>query len=276
MKIGVFDSGFGGLTVLKCLHTTLPEYDYLYLGDNARAPYGDRSPDTIYEFTRQCVDYLFSHDCALVVLACNTASAHALTRLQKEWLPLYYPDRIVIGVIDPLAAWLCSSNSHAVNVGLIGTRTTIKARAYEHAITTHCIQDKSPQLKLTTQACPLLVPLIEEGWHNSVPAIMILKKYLRPLKQTKINTLILGCTHYPLIEEKIKRIMGKNVSVINPGRIVADAISRLIEKNSPLSTILSLNNTTTFLTTDNAERFRTFATRFWGEPIEVSTIHLEK
>ena len=271
MKIGVFDSGFGGLTVLKSLRATLPDYDYLYLGDNARTPYGDRSPETIYEFTRQCVAYLFAHDCALVVIACNTATAHALTRLQTEWLPAHYPDRLLIGVIDPLAAWLCSSASNAKKVGVISTRATMNAHAYDKAVAQLCI---APTFELITQACPLLVPLIEEGWHSSVPATMILKSYLRPLKNRQIDTLILGCTHYPLIADKIRRIMGKNVLVINPGHIVAQAVARLITENTALSAALSHTDSTTFLTTDNAEKFRILATRFWGSPIAVTTIAL--
>jgi len=260
MKIGVFDSGFGGLTVLKALHAALPSYDFVYLGDNARTPYGDRSPETIYEFTRQGVEWLFQHGCALVVIACNTASAHALPRLQTEWLPAQRPDRILTGVISPMIDWL-SQNHTSQKVGLIGTRATVASGAYPVDIAI---------------ACPLLVPLIEEGWHATAPAMMILRKYLRPIKLAAPDILILGCTHYPLLAERITRIMGHRTHVINPGAIIAEHAVALILDTPQLNARLQKNNEVSFFTTDSAVKFAHLATRFWGAPLSAEKISISE
>ena len=188
--IGVFDSGFGGLTILKAFLKKLPEYDYIYLGDNARTPYGNKSQDVIHEYTRQAVEFLFRKECVLIILACNTASTKALRKIQQELLPAKYPDRRVLGVIIPLAE-AGVETARCGRIGVIGTRATIESKVYEQEL-----GKLSPQLKIFGQACPLLVPLVEEGWVGKPETNMILKKYLYRLKRQKIDTLILGCNSF--------------------------------------------------------------------------------
>lgn len=267
MNIGVFDSGFGGLTILKALRETLPIYDYLYLGDNARTPYGDRSAEVIYEFTRQGVQYLFAHDCNIVVLACNTASAHALVRLEKEFLPVYFPDRMLLGVISPLVKNLVGTSS---SIGIMGTRATITSKTYDRALTL-----EGEKSTIVSVACPLLVPLIEEGMHESIPAKMILKNYLTAFKQQRVDTLVLACTHYPLLEKQIARIMGRSVAVINPGIMVARSLEALLLNTPTIEATLSKNGRVTFLTTDEVLKITNLATRFWGEPIQIKKVVIE-
>jgi len=270
MNIGVFDSGFGGLTILKKIIKILPLYDYIYLGDNARAPYGDRSENVIYEFTRQGVDVLFKKNCKIVVLACNTASARALRRLQQEWLPITYPDRRILGIVIPVTEYIAQI-THGEKIGVIGTRATISSHVYTKELEKLGRKD----LVLFQESCPLLVPLIEEGWQNTIPAIMILKKYLRPLKLKQIKALVLGCTHYPIILESIKRIMGKNVHIIDPGVIIARSLKDYLKRHEEIETCITKNSTIEFFTTDASPRAKNLAIQFWGKTIPVKTITLE-
>ncbi|MDO8571429.1 MAG: glutamate racemase, partial [bacterium] len=238
MKIGVFDSGFGGLTTLKQIVKALPQYDYIYLGDNARAPYGDRSERVITEFTRQGVEYLFKKDCALVILACNTASARALRHLQQEWLTQCYPDRRILGIVIPIAEEIALVKG-VQKIGVIGTRATISSNVYAKELEKLGRKD----LIILQESCPLLVPLIEEGWEKTIPATMIVKTYLRPLKIKQIHTLVLGCTHYPIIIKKIQRIMGKNVRVLEPGSIVAKSLKDYLKRHPDIEILLEKKGT---------------------------------
>lgn len=258
--IGVFDSGLGGLTVLKYLLRDLPDYDYIYLGDNARVPYGEKSPATIYNHSREAVDWLFRQGCNLIVVACNTVSAQALRRLQQEYLPDNYPDRRLLGVIRPLAEAVATGRPGTV--GIIGTKATINSGAYAAEI-----NKLNPKIKVVAQNAPLLVPLIEEGWAKKPETKMILKKYLRPLKAGQVDTLILACTHYPFLYKEIKAIMGKHVAVPQPGEIIAASLKNYLSQHPELGLKTVSGPTRKFYTTDNPDSFRRAGERFLGQKI---------
>jgi glutamate racemase len=259
--IGVFDSGLGGLTVLKAFLKRLPQYDYLYVGDNARAPYGNKSLDVIYEYTRQAVDFLFGRGCVLIILACNTASAKALRKIQQEWLPLHYPDRRVLGVVIPLAE-VGIHETRFGRIGVIGTRATIETRGYQQEL------DKlRGDLRVYGLACPLLVPLVEEGWAGKPETNRILKKYLRQLKDRKVDTLILGCTHYPFLQKDIARIMGKNCKVLDGPKIVADKLEDYLHRHPEIETRVARTGKVFYFTTDDPKRFKQFGEGFLGRHI---------
>lgn len=271
MNIGIFDSGFGGLTILKEIVKLLPEYTCTYLGDNARAPYGDRSENIIYEFTRQGVNFLFKKNCRVVILACNTASALALRRLQQEWLPVAYPDRRILGVVIPVAQEIASARSNE-KIGIIGTRATIASNVYKKELEKLGRSD----LVIFQESCPLLVPLIEEGWEKTVPATMILKKYLRPLKLKQIKTLVLGCTHYPLILESIHRCMGKNVRILKPGIVIARSLKDYLKRHEEIKRSLKKEGSLSFFSTDSSSRSSSLASHFWGGSLKIVRIDLDK
>jgi len=269
-SIGVFDSGLGGLSVLKQLVKIVPEYDYVYLGDSARAPYGDRSSERIYEFTKQGVEFLFERGCALVILACNSASAEALRRLQHEWLPVTYPDRKVLGILIPAAESIAKTYAQK-NIGIIGTRATTQSGAYLREI-----EKRIPHLpRIYQQPCPLLVPLIEEGWQKTVPAKMIIKKYLRPLKAKQISLLVLGCTHYAFIKDIIARVMGKNVVILDPGVCTARALKTYLENHPEIDARLSKEHALQVFSTDTSERICNLANRFWKTPLAIEYVSIE-
>lgn len=259
--IGVFDSGYGGLTVLKAFLERLPDYDYLYLGDSARAPYGNKSLKVVYEYTRQAVEFLFGRGAALIILACNTASAKALRKIQQEWLPVHQPDKRVLGVVIPLAEAAVGASRRG-RVGVIGTRATIESGVFDQEL--HKLRS---ELKVFGKACPLLVPLVEEGWVGKPETNSILKKYLRPLKNNAIDTLILGCTHYPFVRRDIARIMGKNCRVLDAPGIVADRLADYLIRHPEIETRLLRNRSRTFYTTDDPKRFKTFGEDFLGRRI---------
>ena len=256
--IGVFDSGVGGLTVLKQLLKYLPQYDYIYLGDNARTPYGEKSQEVIYEYSRQAVDFLFKKGCRLIIIACNTASAQALKRLQDEYLPKHYPNRRILGVVRPLVEEIAKRDD-IKKVGIIGTRSTIDSKTYE--IELHKL---NPHLKVIGQSAPLLVPLIEEGWAKKPETKKILKSYLRPLKAAHVEGLIIGCTHYPFLFEEICRIMGKRCKIDSPGKVVAYSLADYLSRHGELGIKSSARPQRIFLTTDDIERFRKKGEKFLG------------
>lgn len=262
--IGIFDSGFGGLTVFSSLLADLPQYDYIYLGDNARAPYGGRSQEVIYRYTKEAVDFLFAQGCILVILACNTASAQALRRIQTEYLPQKYPGRNVLGVIRPLAE-AAAKNRKCNKIGIIGTRATIESRAYESEL-----EKLNPGLEVFSQSAPLLVPLIEEGWQKRPETKIILKKYLRPLKNKQIDSLLLGCTHYSLLYEEIRRIIPKRCEIIRTGEIIADSLQKYLVRHPEYGIKASANPQRLFFTSDSPERFRDLAKRFMN--IEIKAV----
>ena len=259
--IGVFDSGFGGLTVLKEILRVLPDYDYVYLGDNARAPYGNKSDEVIYEYTRQAVDFLFKAGCELIIIACHTASAKALRKIQQEYLPKNYPDRSVLGVVAPVVEEAVKLSRYH-RLGVIGTTATINSGAYKKEL-----EKLRDDLEIFEQACPLLVPLAEEGLTDKPETRMILKKYLRSLKVKEVDTLILGCTHYPLLIKDISRIMGKNVKIVNPAEVVAEKLVLYLNKHKSLAEKLGKNKKLFFNTTDNAGKFKKLGQKFLGESI---------
>ncbi len=261
--IGVFDSGYGGLTVLKELIKELPDYDYLYLGDNARAPYGNRSHETLKKFTEQGINYLFGQGCVLIITACNTVSSQVLREIQEEYLLVpNVKDRKILGVIKPIVEETVKITKNN-RVGVVGTRSTINSKSYE--VELHHL---NPDIKVYSQACPLLVPLVEEDWIKKPETRMILKKYLRPIKSANVDTLILGCTHYPLLLKEFRQIMGKRITVPNPGKIVAHSLVDYLKRHPEIETLLTKGKKRTYTTTDDPTRFAAAASKFLGQKIE--------
>lgn len=268
MKIGIFDSGFGGLAIFKKIRERLPEYNYLYLADSARAPYGNYSHQVIFNYVVEAVDYLFKQDCHLVILACNTAAAQALRRLQREWLPEHYPDRRVLGVIRPIAE--AAAGYQGKKIGVIGTRATVAAGVY----TIEIENQLKKKADIVEQACPLLVPLIEEGFVKRPEMKKILRYYLRPLKDAKVDILINGCTHYELLHNAIEKIMGKRVKILDSPAIVANSLADYLKRHPEIESKLDKKKTVEFLTTDDSQRFNNLASKFWGEPVKAKKVEL--
>ena len=261
--IGVFDSGYGGLTILKELKNTLPQYDYIYLGDNARAPYGPRSYDTVYQYTLEAVNWFFNQGCSLVILAFNTASAKALRTIQQKDLPKMAPDKRVLGVIRPTTEILGNfSTTH--QVGILGTLGTIQSDSYPIELAKFF-----PDLQVFQQACPLWVPLIENGEQDKPGADYFVKSYLDQLfsQSADIDTLLLACTHYPLIADKIKAFMPKGVNVVSQGAIVAKSLAKYLESHPDLAQKCSQSGQLSFYTTDNPQAFELQASTFFGQKI---------
>lgn len=261
--IGVFDSGFGGLTVLKEFLRVLPQYDYMYYGDNARAPYGNRSHEAVKAFTEEAIKYLFAKGCVLIIIACNTASSQVLRELQEEYLRTPgIKDKKILGVIKPLAqeAVKITKTGH---IGVVGTRGTIAAKSYETEL-----KHLNPAIHVHGRACPLLVPLVEEGWSHKPEGRMILKKYLLPLKSENIDTLILGCTHYPFMLNEFRRIMGKKMQVPNPGEIIARSLKDYLTRHPEIETLLARKGERHFMTTDDPQRFAEIGGTFMGTPLK--------
>lgn len=259
--IGVFDSGFGGLTILKYFFKDLGEYDYVYFGDSARAPYGSRSQDVIYEYTKEAVDFLFSEGCELIILACNSASSQALRKIQQEYLPEKYPDKRVLGVIRPLVERIAEGENKVV--GVVGTRATVESSIYKKEL-----EALNPEICIFEKSAPLLVPLIEEGWIKNKETKMILKKYLRPLKERKIESLILGCTHYPVLYKDIKKIMPKKCEILNSGEIVSKSLRKYLNAHAEIKGKISKNGKRIFFTSDSVEKFSKMGEKFLGQKIE--------
>ncbi len=268
--IGIFDSGYGGLTILSDLKKILPEYDYLYLGDNARAPYGPRSFDVVYQFTLEAVNYLFEQGCELVILACNTASAKALRTIQQNDLPLMAPHKRVLGVIRPTSEVIgnYSENKH---VGILATEGTIKSDSYRLEIAKFF-----PELEINQKSCPMWVPLIENQLHEEEGGKWFIKRDIQRLleKDPKIDTLLLGCTHYPLVAPIVREIVGEGVKVITQGEIVADSLKVYLDRHSSMNQRCSKNGTITYLTTETAEDFDKRASTFLNEPIRSNHVIL--
>lgn len=266
--IGVFDSGYGGLTVLKEIVTKLPQYDYIYLGDNARSPYGNRSFDTVYHYTLECVKWFFKQGCPLVVLACNTASAKALRTIQQNDLPEIAPDKRVLGVIRPTTE-IIGNFSETGSVGILATNGTVASRSYPVEI------DKFfPGLKVYQEACPMWVPLVENNEYDSHGADFFIKKNLHSLfeKGENIDVVLLACTHYPLLKEKIEEHLPVGVKLLSQGEIVADSLSDYLRRHPEIESLCSKNGRKVFYTTDATEDFDNHATTFFGEAVQ--SIHL--
>lgn len=267
--IGIFDSGFGGLTIYKSIEKALPQYDYVYLGDNARAPYGNRSQEVIYEYAQQAVDFLFNQGCDLVILACNTTSAEALQKLQKEYLPKKYPNKNVLGVIRPLVEEAAIATKKKI-VAVMGTRSTVESKSYIKEL-----QKQDSKIKVVQQACPLLVPLIEENWEKRPETKMILKKYIRPLKNYQPDTVILGCTHYGWLQKDIQNYFGKRIKVLDSGKIVSDKLVIYLQKHPQFAqNAMVMPPKRIFFTTESNTRFEASAQKYIGRKIQAKTIEL--
>lgn len=268
--IGVFDSGYGGLTILEKIREVMPQYDYVYLGDNARTPYGTRSFDVVYEFTRQSVEKLFSIGCPLVILGCNTASAKALKSIQQNDLPVWNPNKRVLGVIRPTVEEV-GKITKTRHVGVLGTVGTIQSESYPIEIS-----KLFPDIVVSGQACPLWVPLVENGEFDSEGADYFVKKYINELleQDSDIDTLILGCTHYPLLLPKIKQFLPENIHVISQGNIVAECLKDYLGRHKTLESKITRGSSCLFYTTESVDKFQKSAEIFLNEHVTVEHIKL--
>jgi len=268
--IGIFDSGYGGLTILHGIRQLLPQYDYLYLGDNARAPYGTRSFDVVYEFTRQAVVRLFEMGCHLVILGCNTASAKALRTIQQNDLPKLDANRRVLGIIRPTAE-VIGSLTVSRHVGIFATEGTIKSESYNMEI--HKLY---PDIRVSGVACPFWVPLVEYNEADSPGADYFVKKRVDQLLRLDpdIEAVILGCTHYPLLLPKIHKYMPRGIRIVAQGEYVADSLLRYFEHHPDIERRCTKGGRTHYLTTENPDRFREQAQLFMHEPVDVENITL--
>ncbi|MBC3785161.1 glutamate racemase [Spirosoma utsteinense] len=267
--IGVFDSGYGGLTILRELVGKLPQYDYVYLGDNARTPYGTRSFETVYQYTLECVQHLFDRGCRLVILACNTASAKALRNIQQLDLPkMDGPNRRVLGVIRPTTE-VIGTYSRTGQVGVLGTRGTVTSESYVVEI-----EKFFPELRVFQEACPMWVPLVENGEYDSPGADYFVRQHIDRLlgKSPGIDTILLACTHYPLLLGKIRQYTPIGTTILSQGRIVADSLADYLLRHPELEVECSKHGQRAFLTTDSPADFDRQATVFYGEPIQ--SMHL--
>jgi glutamate racemase len=257
-SIGVFDSGFGGLTVFKAMAEKLPEYNYIYLGDNARSPYGDHSFETVYQYTLECVEWLFEQGCPLVILACNTASAKALRSIQQIDLPKKYPDRRVLGVIRPTAE-VIGTLSKTKSIGVLGTRGTVKSQSYVIEINKFF-----PDALVHQQSCPMWVPLIENGEHDRPGADYFVQAYLNELliAEHHIDTILLACTHYPLLVPKIEKYLPQDIKLVGQGEIVAHSLVDYLARHAEIDCQISKQSEQVFYTTGDVETFNQHASLF--------------
>lgn len=267
--IGVFDSGYGGLTVLKEITAKLPQFDYIYLGDNARSPYGSRSFETVYQYTLQCVRWFFKQGCPLVILACNTASAKALRTIQQRDLSFIDPDKRVLGVIRPTSEIIGNFTKNN-QVGILGTSGTVQSNSYPIEI-----EKFFPAIRVYQQACPMWVPLIENNEHNSPGADYFIQKNIHQLlaQSPNIDTILLACTHYPLMLDKLKQYVPAGTTILSQGEIVANSLADYLKRHSVLAEKCTKNGRLGFFTTDSANDFDNHGAIFFGKPV-IST-HLE-
>ncbi|MEN8116302.1 MAG: glutamate racemase [Bacteroidota bacterium] len=270
--IGVFDSGYGGLTVLKKLVKHLPDYDFLYLGDNARTPYGTRSFDVVYQYTLQAVEYLFSQNCPLVIIACNTASAKALRSIQMLDLPTLAPDNRVLGVIRPSVEKVSeiTRNGH---VGVLGTVGTVVSESYPIELEKWA----GGTVKSTVQeACPMWVPIVENNEIETEGAEYFVKKNIHNIleKDKQLDTLVLGCTHYPLLYSIIRKYVPDKINILTQGQIVAEKLQDYLSRHLEMDQRLSRTGKVEYQTTESAESFESKATLFLGNEVKAKTIHL--
>ena len=270
--IGVFDSGYGGLTVFRELLKVLPEYDYIYLGDNARNPYGTRSFEVVYEYTWQSVRYLFDQGCQLVILACNTASAKALRNIQQIELPVHFPERRVLGVIRPSVEMIpqLTKNMH---VGVLGTTGTVLSDSYPLEIAK--ISPDSP-ISVVQEACPMWVPIVENNLVNSPGAAFFVEQNLRSLftKDPAIDTIILGCTHYPLLKEVIQQFLPDGVKLLEQGPVIADKLKDYLHRHPEIELRCSKSGRRDYLTTESTGNFDQLAKLFLGEEVQSHHVRL--
>lgn len=268
--IGVFDSGFGGLTILKGIREALPEYDYLYLGDNARAPYGARSFEVVYRFTLEAVKYLFGRGCPLVILACNTASAKALRSIQQNDLPKLDPTRRVLGVIRPTVEALGDLSSTG-KIGVLGTAGTVRSRSFVMEI-----EKLYPGFTTFQTACPMWVPLIENCEHNSEGADFFVNKYIAELfsQCADIDVVLLACTHYPILYDKIRRAIPRHIAVVRQGEIVGASLADYLRRHPEMAQRCRRGGACEYLTTESPDAFASLAATFLGSPVEARHVEI--
>lgn len=268
--IGIFDSGYGGLTILTHIREIMPEYDFLYLGDNARTPYGTRSFQVVYEFTLQCVNKLFGMGCHLVILACNTASAKALRNIQQNDIPKMGPDHRVLGIIRPTAECI-GEITKTRHIGILATPGTIKSLSYPLEI-----NKLFPDIKVSGEACPIWVPLVENNEFSSDGADFFVKRHVDHLlsKDEKIDSIILGCTHYPLLYDKIRKNVPKEIEIVSQGEYVASSLRRYLDVHPEMDAKCTKNGTCRYLTTEASDIFLQTASIFLNENIQAESISL--
>lgn len=269
--IGIFDSGYGGLTILSEIQKKLPEYDYIYLGDNSRAPYGSRSFDIVYEFTKQAVEFLFEKGCNLIILACNTASAKALRTIQQNDLPYINPDKRVLGIIRPTVE-VIGGITKSRHIGIVGTQGTIQSESY-----TMEVAKLYPDIIVNSHACPMWVPIVENKEFKGDGADYYVKKDLDELFSLdgQIDTIILGCTHYPLLLDKIEKYTPQHIKLISQGKYIADSLHDYLQRHSEIEKVCSKNKLTSYYTTESASKFRESASFFLNKDVRVERIILE-
>lgn len=269
--IGIFDSGYGGLTILSQIREQMPEYDFLYLGDNARTPYGTRSFEVVYEFTSQAVKALFDMGCPLVILACNTASAKALRTIQQIDLPKIDPRKRVLGIIRPTVESL-GNITQSRHVGILATSGTIKSQSYPLEI-----KKLFPDITVSGEACPIWVPLVESGEAQSDGADYFVRRHIDNLlaKDDKIDTIILGCTHYPILYDKIRQYTPAHINVITQGEYVGRSLVHYMERHPEMDALCTKQGTCRFLTTESVDIFRGYASIFFDSTIQVQSIALK-
>lgn len=269
--IGVFDSGYGGLTILSQMRKHLPDYDFLYLGDNARTPYGTRSFEVVYEFTSQAVRALFDMGCSLVVLACNTASAKALRTIQQIDLPKIDPRKRVLGIIRPTVEYL-GEITETRHVGILATSGTIKSQSYPLEI-----KKLFPDIVVSGEACPIWVPLVENDEAQSEGTDFFVRRHIDSLlaKDNKIDTIILGCTHYPILYDKIRQYTPDHIKVVMQGDYVGRSLTDYMRRHPEMDSLCTKNGSCRFLTTESVDIFRQYASIFFDEEIQVSSIALK-
>lgn len=268
--IGIFDSGFGGLTIFRAIAQQLPGYDYIYLGDNARAPYGNRSFETVYEYTLQCVRWLWQQGCPLVIVACNTASAKALRNIQQIDIPAEPSFRRVLGVIRPTAE-IIGRYTHSGKIGILATRGAVSSGSYPKEI-----RKFFPDVAVFQQACPLWVPFIENGDYLGDGVDYYIQKDLDSLfaQCPDIDVVVMACTHYPLLEDKIRKYLPAGVRLAGQGGLVADSLTHYLERHPEIDQMLSREGRQLFYTTDSAADFEEHATHFFGAPVNARSVHL--
>lgn len=268
--IGIFDSGYGGLTVMKEIVRRLPSYDFVYLGDNARAPYGNRSFDTVYRYTLECVKWFFNQGCPLVILACNTASAKALRTIQQNDLEKINPANRVLGVIRPTSE-IMGNFTKSGSIGILATNGTVQSESYALEI-----KKFSPDVKVVQEACPMWVPLVENNEYNKDGADYFIQKNIDNLlsKDSKIDTILLACTHYPLLMDKLLKYVPDGIRILSQGEIVAESLAKYLVNHPEMEKRCTKGGTRKFYTTDSEEDFDNHASIFFGEPVKTRHVEL--
>lgn len=269
-SIGVFDSGFGGLEILREITAKLPQYNYIYLGDNARAPYGGRSQKVLYQFTKQAVNFLLNKNCHLIVLACNTVSSKALRKIQRQYLKHFHDHTLkVLGVLIPAVEEAVVETKNK-RIGVIGTQATISSKTFEKELL-----ELNPKIKVFQKACPLLVSTVESGETSSKTTEIEIKKYMGSLVEKNIDTLILGCTHFGLLEEKIKKIVGKSINLVSEGKVVAEKLKDYLQRHSEVEKCLGKNKKRRFFTTVEVNNFENLGSKFFKRKIKAEKVILK-